>query len=149
MSRSGGRRGSDYVVPGNLVFLLNETGMSGIFAQSVKNLPAVQKTQVRSLSWRRKWQPTPVSLPGKSHGQRSLVGCSPWGRSSVLPSNRPATPLFSPACWKLGEVAQSCPTLSDPMDCSPLGSSVYGIFQARVLEWGAIAFERQLTHPQL
>ena len=29
--------------------------------------------------WRRKWQPTPVSLPGKSHGQRSLVGCSPWG----------------------------------------------------------------------
>ena len=31
-------------------------------------------------SWKRKWQPTPVSLPGKSHGQRSLVGCSPWGR---------------------------------------------------------------------
>ena len=38
------------------------------------------------------------------------------------------------------EVAQSCPTLSDPMDCSPTGSSVHGIFQARVLEWGAIAF---------
>ena len=35
---------------------------------------------------------------------------------------------------------QSCPTLSDPMDCSPPGSSVHGIFQARVLEWGAIAF---------
>ena len=38
------------------------------------------------------------------------------------------------------EVAQSCPTLSDPMDCTPPGSSVHGIFQARVLEWGAIAF---------
>ena len=38
------------------------------------------------------------------------------------------------------EVAQLCPTLSDPMDCSPPGSSVHGIFQARVLEWGAIAF---------
>ena len=38
------------------------------------------------------------------------------------------------------EVAQSCPTLSDPMDGSPPGSSVHGIFQARVLEWGAIAF---------
>ena len=38
------------------------------------------------------------------------------------------------------EVAQSCPTLSDPMDCSLPGSSVPGIFQARVLEWGAIAF---------
>ena len=39
------------------------------------------------------------------------------------------------------EVAQSCSTLSDPMDCSPQGSSVHGIFQARVLEWGAIASE--------
>ena len=38
------------------------------------------------------------------------------------------------------EVDQSCPTLSDPMDCSLPGSSVHGIFQARVLEWGAIAF---------
>ena len=38
------------------------------------------------------------------------------------------------------EVAQSCPTLSDPMDYSPPGSSIHGIFQARVLEWGAIAF---------
>ena len=38
------------------------------------------------------------------------------------------------------EVTQACPTLSDPMDCSLPGSSVHGIFQARVLEWGAIAF---------
>ena len=38
------------------------------------------------------------------------------------------------------EVAQSCPTLSDPMDCSLPGSSIHGIFQARVLEWVAIAF---------
>ena len=38
------------------------------------------------------------------------------------------------------EVAQSCPTLSDPMDCSPPVFSIHGIFQARVLEWGAIAF---------
>ena len=47
-------------------------------------------------------------------------------------------PFPSPVCES--EVAQSCPTLSDPMDCSPPGSSVHGIFQARVLEWGAIAF---------
>ena len=38
------------------------------------------------------------------------------------------------------EVTQSCPTLSDPMDCSLPGSSIHGIFQARVLEWVAIAF---------
>ena len=41
------------------------------------------------------------------------------------------------------EVAQSCPTLSDPMDCSLPGSSIHGIFQARVLEWGAMAFSDQ------
>ena len=43
------------------------------------------------------------------------------------------------------EVAQSCPTLSDLMDCSLPGSSVHGIFQARVLEWGAIAFSSQVA----
>ena len=47
------------------------------------------------------------------------------------------------------EVAQSCRTLSDPMDCSLPGSSVHGIFQARVLEWGAIAFSTQMLHSYL
>ena len=47
------------------------------------------------------------------------------------------------------EVAESCLTLSDPMDCSPPGSSVHGIFQARVLEWGAIAFSEDLTKQTL
>ena len=45
------------------------------------------------------------------------------------------------------EVAQSCPTLSGPMDCSPPGSSVHGVFQARVPEWGAITFsEKRLNN---
>ena len=43
------------------------------------------------------------------------------------------------------EVSQSCPTLSYPMDCSPPGSSIHGIFQARVLEWGAIAFSDEMV----
>ena len=43
------------------------------------------------------------------------------------------------------EVTQSCPTFSNPMDCSPPGSSVHGIFQARVLEWGAIAFSELMV----
>ena len=56
--------------------------------------------------------------------------CVQWGTGIVC--------LYK---WKSeSEVPQSCPTFSDPMDCSPLGSSVHGIFQARVLEWGAIAF---------
>ena len=49
-------------------------------------------------------------------------------------------PFPSPMHESESEVAQLCPTLSDPMDCSLPGSSVHGIFQARVLEWGAIAF---------
>ena len=43
------------------------------------------------------------------------------------------------------EVAQLCPTLRDPMDHSPPGSSIHGIFQARVLEWGAIAFSGKMS----
>ena len=52
--------------------------------------------------------------------------------------HRSGLPFPSP--MRESEVAQSCPTPSDPMDCSLPGSSVHGIFQARVLEWGAIAF---------
>ena len=50
---------------------------------------------------------------------------------------------FHLQCMKVksqSEIAQSCPNLSNPMDCSPSGSSIHGIFQARVLEWGAITF---------
>ena len=56
---------------------------ASLVTQSVKNLPAVQETWVQSLGWEdpleKERQPTPLSLPEKSHGQRSLVGCSPWG----------------------------------------------------------------------
>ena len=49
-----------------------------------------------------------------------------------------------PSPMRESEVSQSCLTLSEPMDCSPPGSSLHGIFQARVLEWGAIAFSESL-----
>ena len=69
-------------------------------------------------------KPTRLPRPWDSPGKNTGVGCH-----------------FLLQCMKVkSEVSQSCPTLSDPMDCSPPGSSVYGIFQARVLEWGAIAF---------
>ena len=69
-------------------------------------------------------QPTRLPRPWDSPGKNTGVGCH-----------------FLLQCMKVeseSEVTQSCPTLS--MDCSPPGSSVHGIFQARVLEWGAIAF---------
>ena len=53
-------------------------------------------------------------------------------------------PFPSPMHQSESEVAQSCPTPSDPMDCSPPGSSVHGIFQARGLEWGATAFSNPI-----
>ena len=73
-----------------------------------------------------KQQPTRLCRPWDSPGKNTGVGCH-----------------FLLQCMKgksESEVAQSCPTLSDPMDCNPPGSSIHGIFQARVLEWGAIAF---------
>ena len=69
----------------------------------------------------------------------------PGGTHSVL-SNffllklKLQSPLLEPAAAAANKSLQSCPTLCDPMDCSLPGSSIHGIFQARVLEWGAIAF---------
>ena len=73
-----------------------------------------------------RWQPTKLPRPWDSPGKNTGVGCH-----------------FLPQCMKVkseSEVAQSCLTPSDPMDCSLLGSSVHGTFQARVLEWDVIAF---------
>ena len=55
---------------------------------------------------------------------------------------------FSLSEVKWSEVAQWCPTLCDPMDCSPPGSSIHGILQARVLEWVAICFSRGSSRPR-
>jgi len=66
-------------------------------AQMVKNLPAMQETWVQSLGgkilWRKAWQPTPVFLSGEFHGQRSLVGYSPWGHKELDLTERPTLSL--------------------------------------------------------
>ena len=80
-------------------------------------------------------QPTRLLCPWDSPGKNTAVGCH-----------------FLLQCMKVkseSEVAQSCLTLSDPMDCSLPGFSVHGIFQARVLEWGAIAFSKGSYYFQL
>ena len=70
------------------IFLFNNCVGLSLVAQVVKNLRAMQETWVRSwvgkIPWRRKWQPTPVFLPGESHGQRSLVGYSPWSHKKSV-----------------------------------------------------------------
>ena len=75
-------------------------------------------------------QPTRLRRPWDSPGKNTGVGCR-----------------FLLQCMKVkseSEVAQSCLTLRDPMDCSLPGSSIHGIFQARVLEWSAIGFSNAL-----
>ena len=60
------------------------TGFTKSGCSVVKIPPTMQETQVRPLiPWRRKWQPSPVFLPGKSHGQRSFAGYNPWGHKRV------------------------------------------------------------------
>ena len=69
------------------------------------------------------------------------IDSSPPGSPSLGFSRREHwSGLPFPSPMPESEVAQSCPTLSDPMDCSPPSSSIHGIFQARVLEWVAIAY---------
>ena len=71
-----------------------------------------------------RWQPTRFPCPWDSPGKNTGVGCHCLLQCMKVKSER--------------EVTQSCPTLSHPMDYSPRGSSIHGIFQVRVSEWGAI-----------
>ena len=71
--------------------------------------------------WRRKWQTTPVFLPGKFHGWRSLAGYSLWDCKELDTTEQ--IHWFTFALFSL--VAQSCPTLCDPMDCSTPGLPVH------------------------
>ena len=73
-----------------------------------------------------RWQPIRLPHPWDSPGKNTGVSCHFLLQGRKVKSE--------------SEVAQSCPTLSDPMDCSLPGSFIHGIFQARVLEWGAIAY---------
>ena len=78
-----------------------------------------------------RWQPTRLPCPWDSPGKNTGLGCYLLLQCTKAKSESEVTQLYL--------------TLSDPMDCSPLGSSVHGIFQARVLEWGAIAFSTLIS----
>ena len=100
-----------------MVKVSSEPSLSPAAAKSLQSRPTVQH---------HRRQPTRLPRPWDSPGKNTGVGCH-----------------FLLQCMKVkseSEVAHLCLTLSDPMDCSLPGSSIHGIFQARVLEWGAIAF---------
>ena len=93
------------------------------------SVASVVSDSVRPHRRQRTRLPRPWDSPGKNTG----VGCHCLLQCMKVKSER--------------EVAESCPTLGDPVDCGPPGSSVHGIFQARVLEWGAIAFSVLRSYP--
>ena len=91
----------------------------------------LSRSVVSDSMWPHRRQPTRLPCPWDSPGKNTGVGCH-----------------FLLQCMKVkseSELAQSCQTLCDRMDCSLPGSSAHGIFQARVLEWGAIAFSNSAT----
>ena len=85
---------------------------------------------------RRRWHPTPVLLLGKSHGQRSLVGCSPWGRWGSDTTERLHF-HFSLSCIGEGNGKPlQCPCLENPRDGGAWWAAVYGVAQSRTrLKW--------------
>ena len=107
--------------------LLFQSHTESLFHQSAKLPAAAAAKSLQSHSvWPHRRQPIRLPCPWDSPGKNTGVGCH-----------------FPLQCMKVkseSEVIQSWPTLCDPTDCSPPGSSIHGIFQARVLEWGAIAF---------
>ena len=101
------------------------------YSHLLKNFP-----QFIVIPWRRQWHPTPVLLPGKSHGQRSLVGCSPWGpEESDLTEWLPF--YFSLSCIGEGNGnPRQCSCLENPRDGGAWWAAVYGVTQSRTqLKW--------------
>ena len=122
---------------GTLLPYVGDHWLSSVTKQdSHQNTVSCWVTSVVSDSVRpHRWQPARLPHPWDSPGENTGVGC-----------------YFLLQCRKVkseSEVAQLCPTFSDPMDCSLPGSSVHGIFQARVLEWVAIAFSEFLIRTTL
>ena len=87
-------------------------------------------------TWRRRWHPTPVLLPGKSYGQRSLVGCSPWGRWES-DTTEWLHFHFSLSCIGEGNGNPlQCSCLENPRDAGAWWAAVYGVTQSQTrLKW--------------
>ena len=80
---------------------------------------------------RRQWHPTPVLLPGKSHGQRSLVGCSPWGRKESDTTERLHFHFWLSCVGEGNGNPLQCSCLENPRDGGAWWAAVYGVVQSR------------------
>ena len=129
-SRQGYWIGFSFAPPGGLPDpgreLVSPALADGFFA----TVPA-EKPLLVNHQWRRQWHPTPVLLPGKSHGQRSLEGCSPWGREES-DTTKQLHFHFSLPCIREGNGNPlQCSCLENPRDGRAWWAAVYGVAQSR------------------
>src|SRR5574340_581563 len=97
----------------------------------LKKIKCKKHVSINSTVWRRQWHPTPVRLPGESHGQRSLVGSSPWGQYESDMTER--LHFHCPVSY-LGEGNGNplqCSCLENPMDGRAWWAAIYGVAQSR------------------
>ena len=111
----------------------------------------LQREKVKSLSRVRlfatPWTVAHQAPPSMGFSRQEYWSGLPFPSPGDLPN--PGIEPRSPALEvKWSEVTQPCPTLCDPVDCSPPGSSIHGILQARILEWGAVSFSRGSSQPR-
>ena len=98
------------------------------------------------MNWRRQWQPTPVLLPGKSHGQESLVGCSPWGREELDTTERLHFPFSLSWIGEGNGNPLQCSCLENPKDGGAWRAAVYGVSQSQTrLKWLSSSSYREPT----
>jgi len=116
-----------------IYFLLTQTTNFALLMYAYHYL---NNTGLKEYKWRRRWHPTPVLLPGKSHGRRSLVGCSPWGREES-DTTEWLHFHFSLSCigeWNGNPLQCSC--LENPRDGGAWWAAVYGVTQSQTgLKW--------------
>ena len=109
-------------------------GLPSLGSQSRTLLKQLSSNISSDIWWRRWWHPTPVLLPGKSRGQRSLVGCSPWGREESRHNWATSLSLFTFMHWR--RKWQPTPCLENPRDGGAWWAAVYGVVQTGTqLKW--------------
>ena len=116
---------------GKTLFMDNILTHSPFKATASKHFSSTLDNTLLLNSRRRRWHPTPVLLPGKSHGQRSLVGCSPWGRQESDMTERIHFD-FSLSCIGEGNGNPlQCSCLENPRNGGAWWAAIYGIAQSR------------------
>ena len=119
-------------------------------SQRLPSLSTLPQLFVCHLLQRRQWHPTPVLLPGKSHGRRSLVGCSPWGHWGSDTTERLHFHFSLPCIGEGNGSPHWCSCLENPRDGGGWWAAVYGVSQSRTqLNWLSSRHSRLGARPSI